>query len=168
VVAAALAAFSAGLFFNGMMLLLNRGFFSLQSNWIPTSVALANLAFNAALDAAFYRFGTWGIPLATSLVNVAGSGVLLVLMRRKLGRIDFGELLDSVLRIVVAAVLLAGSAYGTWYGLDRELGRGFSGQLVSVVAALVVGIAVYLLACRALKVRELGALLALRSRLKRA
>ena len=43
VVAAALAAFSAGLFFNGVMLLLNRGFFSLQSNWIPTSVALANL-----------------------------------------------------------------------------------------------------------------------------
>ena len=168
VVAAALAAFSAGLFFNGMMLLLNRGFFSLQSNWIPTSVALANLAFNAALDAAFYRFGTWGIPLATSLVNVAGSGVLLVLMRRKLGRIDFGELLDSVLRIVVAAALLAGSAYGTWYGLDRVTGRAFSGQLASVVVALVVGIAVYLLACRALKVRELGALLALRSRLKRA
>ncbi len=168
VVAAALAAFSAGLFFNGMMLLLNRGFFSLQSNWIPTSVALANLAFNAALDAAFYRFGTWGIPLATSLVNVAGSGVLLVLMRRKLGRIDFGELLDSVLRIVVAAALLAGSAYGTWYGLDRWTGRAFSGQLASVVIALVVGTAVYLVACRALKVRELGALLALRSRLKRA
>jgi putative peptidoglycan lipid II flippase len=167
VVAAALAAFSAGLFFNGMMLLLNRGFFSLQSNWIPTSVALANLGLNAALDAAFYRFGTWGIPLATSLVNVAGSGVLLVLMRRKLGRIDFGELLDSVLRIVVAAALLAGSAYGTWYGLDRVTGRAFPGQLASVVAALVVGIGVYLLACRALKVRELGALLALRSRLKR-
>src|SRR5439155_945454 len=43
VVAAALAAFSAGLLFNGAMLLLNRGFFSLQSNWIPTSVALGNL-----------------------------------------------------------------------------------------------------------------------------
>src|SRR5204862_3526108 len=80
VVAGALAAFSAGLFFNGLMLLLNRGFFSLQSNWTPTSVALANLGLNAGLDAAFYRFGTWGIPLATSVVNVAGSAVLIVLM----------------------------------------------------------------------------------------
>ena len=88
VVAGALAAFSAGLFFNGMMLLLNRGFFSLQSNWVPTSIALANLGLNAALDAAFYRFGTWGLPLATSLVNLAGSGVLLVLMRRRLGRMN--------------------------------------------------------------------------------
>ena len=41
VVAAALAAFSAGLVFNGAMLLLNRAFFSLQSNWLPTAIALA-------------------------------------------------------------------------------------------------------------------------------
>ncbi|MGZ6581668.1 MAG: murein biosynthesis integral membrane protein MurJ, partial [Gaiellaceae bacterium] len=168
VVAAALAAFSLGLFFNGMMLLLNRGFFSLQSNWIPTLVALANLGLNAALDALFYRFGTWGIPLATSLVNVAGSAVLLVLMRRRLGRLGFGQIMNSVLRIVAASVVLAGAAYGTWYELDSALGRGFLGQIVSVATALVVGTTVYLIMCRALKVRELGALLALRSRLKRA
>ena len=168
VVAASLAAFSAGLVFNGVMLLLNHGFFSLQSNWIPTSVALANLCLNAALDAAFYRFGTWGIPLATSLVNVAGSAVLMVLMRRRLGRLGFGQIMDSVLRIVTASAVLAGAAYGTWYELESALGRGFLGQVVSVVTALVVGTAVYLLMCRALKVRELGALLALRSRLKRA
>ena len=36
VVATCLAAFSAGLVFNGAMLMLNRAFFSLQSNWIPT------------------------------------------------------------------------------------------------------------------------------------
>src|SRR2546425_1314928 len=114
VVAGALAAFSAGLFFNGMMLLLNRGFFSLQSNWVPTAIALANLGLNAALDAAFYRFGTWGLPLATSLVNLAGSGVLLVLMRRRLGRMNFGEIADSVLRIVLASAVLAGAAFRTW------------------------------------------------------
>jgi putative peptidoglycan lipid II flippase len=167
VVAGALAAFSAGLFFNGMMLLLNRGFFSLQSNWIPTSVALGNLGLNAALDAAFYRFGTWGIPLATSLVNVAGSAVLIVLMRRRLGRLGVGAILDSVLRIIVASAALAGAAYGTWWALDRGLGRSFPGQLGSVGLALAIGTGVYLLSCRALRVRELGALLALRSRLAR-
>ena len=60
VVAGALAAFSLGLVFNGWMLMLNRAFFSLQSNWFPTIVALANLGLNAALDAAFYRVGVWG------------------------------------------------------------------------------------------------------------
>ena len=47
---ACLAAFSAGLVFNGAMLMLNRAFFSLQSNWIPTAVALGNLFLNALLD----------------------------------------------------------------------------------------------------------------------
>src|SRR5256885_5910053 len=103
VVAGALAAFSAGLVFNGAMLMLNRSFFSLQSNWIPTVVALGNLALNAGLDAAFYRFGTWGIPLATSVVNVAGTIVLLALLRRRLARIELRETLDSLARIVAAS-----------------------------------------------------------------
>ena len=75
-VAAALAAFSLGLVFNGFMLMLNRAFFSLQSPWIPTWVALGNLGLNAVLDAAFYSFGIWGLPLATSIVNIAGRGAL--------------------------------------------------------------------------------------------
>jgi putative peptidoglycan lipid II flippase len=150
------------------MLLLNRAFFSMQSNWIPTSVALGNLGLNAALDAAFYRFGTWGIPLATSVVNLAGSAVLLTLMRRRLGRIELRELADSVGRIVVASAVLAAAAFGIWYGLDRALGRSFTGQLASVSAALAVGLFVYLFACQALRVRELRPLLALRSRLTRA
>ncbi|MFL5917294.1 MAG: murein biosynthesis integral membrane protein MurJ [Gaiellaceae bacterium] len=164
VVAAALAAFSAGLFFNGIMLLLNRSFFSLQSNWIPTFVALGNLGLNAALDAAFYRFGTWGIPLATSVVNVAGSAVLLYLMRRRLGRIGLGRIVDAVARIVVASAALAGAAYAVWYAIDRELGGSFPSQLLAVCTALVGGTTAYLVACKALRVRELGALLALRRR----
>src|ERR671928_187697 len=81
VVAGALAAFSLGLVFNGAMLMLNRGFFSLQEPWVPTLVALGNLALNAALDAAFYPLGTWGIPLSTSIVNIAGTAALLWLLR---------------------------------------------------------------------------------------
>ena len=43
VVAGALAAFALGLTFNGTMLMLIRAFYSLQSPWVPTVVALANL-----------------------------------------------------------------------------------------------------------------------------
>src|SRR5207247_1795027 len=51
VTAACVAAFSGGLVFNGWMLMLNRAFFSLQENWLPTLVALTNLGLNALLDA---------------------------------------------------------------------------------------------------------------------
>ena len=62
-----------GLAFNGMMLMLNRAFFALQSPWIPTWVAAFNLTLNTLLYIPLYRVGTWGIPLAISLSNVAAA-----------------------------------------------------------------------------------------------
>ena len=167
VVAGALAAFSLGLTFNGAMLMLNRAFFSLQSNWVPTVVALANLAINAALDAAFFSFGFWGIPLATSLVNIAGTAALLVLLRRRIGRIEARETGRAVALITAASVVLAAVAWPVWDVLDGALGRSTGAQILSLGVALAAGGAAYLLACKALKVRELEALLALRTRFKR-
>jgi putative peptidoglycan lipid II flippase len=162
VVAGALAAFSAGLTFNGTMLMLNRAFFSLQSNWVPTAIALANLALNAGLDGAFYRLGVWGIPLSTSLVNVAGTGALLWVLRRRLGRIDLAQTVRALALITVASAALAGVAYGSWRGLDGALGRSLGAQIVSLSVALGAGLGVYVAAARALGVRELEAVLRLR------
>jgi putative peptidoglycan lipid II flippase len=168
VVAGALAAFSIGLTFNGMMLMLNRGFFSLQQPWIPTVIALATLGLNVALYAIFYRVGTWGIPFAISLANIAGVALLLVALRRRIGRIDLTESVRSFLRVTAASALLAAVAYFVWRALDEALGRSFGGQLVSLGTALVLGGAVYLAACRALRVPEMAALLSLRDRFRRS
>jgi putative peptidoglycan lipid II flippase len=165
VVAGALAAFAAGLTFNGTMLMLNRAFFSLQSNWIPTVVALANLGLNAALDAAFYRVGVWGIPLSTSIVNLAGTAALLVLLRRRLGGIDFGGVAEATVLVLAAADVLAGVAYGLWWPLDHALGHSLAAQIFSLGVALAGGGAAYFYAARALGVRELSALRLLRARL---
>jgi putative peptidoglycan lipid II flippase len=167
VVAGALAAFSLGLMFNGTMLMLNRAFFSLQSNWIPTVVALANLGVNAALDAAFYSFGVWGIPLSTSLVNIAGTAALLVLLRRRVGGIEAVATGRTFLLVTIASGVLAAVAWPVWDGLDALLGRSTGGQVVSLGVALAAGGTAYLLACKALRVRELDALLTLRSRFRR-
>ena len=168
VVADALAAFSIGLTFNGMMLMLNRGFFGLQAPWTPTLVALGNLLLNTALYAALFRAGVWGIPLAISLANVAATAALLILLRRRLGRIDFAETSASLLRIIAASVVLAAVCYAVWRPLDEVLGRSFGAQVLSLGTALVAGAAAYGISCRLLGVRELDALLSLRSRLRRA
>ncbi len=164
VVAGALAAFAAGLTFNGTMLMLNRAFFSLQSPWIPTAVALANLGLNAVLDAAFYRFGTWGIPLSTTFVNIAGTFALLELLRRRLGRMELAETGRAFLKIVLASAVVAVVSYGAWRGLDSGLGRSLGAQIVSLGVAILASVAAYGLACRTLGVRELQALLSLRRR----
>jgi putative peptidoglycan lipid II flippase len=164
VVSACLAAFALGLAFNGAMLMLNRAFFSLQAAWIPTWIALGNLGLNAALDAVFYRFGIWGIPLATSIVNIVGSVALLIMLRRRLGRLDVTRTLGSVIRISLASVVLGGVAYGVWWPLDDALGRRFLAQAVSLGLALAAAAAAYLVVCRLLRVEELKALRLLRRR----
>ncbi len=166
IVGAALAAFSLGLSFNGAMLMLNRAFFSLQSNWIPTWVALGNLFVNGILDIAFSPLGIWGIPLATSIVNIAGTAALLVLLRRRVGRIDFAEIATSVVRIAVAAALAGAAAFAVWKPLDGAFGRSTLDQLASLGPALGVALLVYFGAARALRVREMQALLSLRSRFR--
>jgi len=164
VVAGALAAFSLGLTFNGAMLMLNRAFFGLQVPWIPTWVAFGNLILNTVLFAVFYRVGTWGIPFAISLANLAGTAALIVLLRRRFGGVEDRATLRSAALIVVASIPLAAVSYGVWWLLDDVLGRSFLGQLVSVSGALAAGGAAYLFSARLLGVRELSALLSLRAR----
>ena len=164
-VASCLAAFSLGLVFNGWMLMLTRGFYALQSNWLPTAIALGNLALNAALDAVFYRFGTWGIPLATSIVNIVAVAALLLFLSRGPGLEHPRETLGSILRIVVASAVATGAAVLVHLGLDRALGHSSAGaQIVAVGAAIAVSVGVYLAACRAAGVREMQTLLSLRRR----
>ena len=95
--------------------MLNRAFFSLQSNWIPTLVALGNLFVNLVLDLAFAPLGIWGIPLATSLVNIAGTATLA--RPAPPARRDDPLRRDRrvVVRIVIAGLLAGGrrSASGT-------------------------------------------------------
>jgi putative peptidoglycan lipid II flippase len=161
VVAGALAAFSLGLTFNGTMLMLNRAFFSLQTAWVPPTVALGNLGLNVALNAALFRVGVWGIPLATSIVNIAGTVALLVVFRRKIGRVDGRRLADSYTRITVAAALAGGAAYGAWLALDAAVGRSLGGQLLSVGAGILAATAAFLAASRLFRIQELATLLSL-------
>jgi putative peptidoglycan lipid II flippase len=162
IVASCLAAFALGLTFNGTMLMLNRGFFALQSPWIPSWVAFGNLGLNALFDLIFYRFGTWGIPLSTSLVNIAGTWALIVLFRRRMGRFELAETARSFVRVTVASAGLAAVAWAVWRLLDSGLGRSLPAQIVSLGLGLALGYAAFFGACRLLGVGELETMLRLR------
>ncbi len=163
IVAQCLQAFSLGLVFNGWMLILNRSFYAVQTNWTPTAIALGAVGLNATLDAVFYRFGIWGIPLATSTVNLVAATVLLVMMRRRLGLDHVGRTIGVVARVGVAGVLAAATALAVWYGLDVWLGESLPAQVVSLGAGFGAGAALYLGSARALGLRELETLLLLRA-----
>ena len=164
IVAQCLQAFSIGLVFNGWALMFNRTFYAVQTNWAPTLVAVGAVALNAAFDALFYRLGIWGIPLATSTVNVIVVAVLVVLLRRRIGLEHLAATGVAALRVVAASVVSAAIGYGVWYALDAWLGEGTLAQIVSLGSGLTLGGLAYLGAARVLGLRELEALLLLRPR----
>ncbi len=137
VVAAALAAFTVGMVFNGWMLLLNRAFYGLQSNWTPTLVALGNLRPQTSRSSPpSTASAVWGLPLAVSLSNLAGAVALAVLMWRRVGGMDAATTLTALTRIVVASVVASGLAVLVWWAVDAGLGRSTVGQILSVGLAL--------------------------------
>ena len=144
--------------------MLNRGFFALQQPWIPSLVAFGNLGVNAAMDAVFYRFGIWGIPLSTSIVNIAGTWALIALFRRRVGSFGMTETAQSFVLVAVASAVLAAVAWWVWHLLDSAFGQSLTAQIVSLGAALVLGYAAFFGSCRLLGVHELERILRLRRR----
>jgi putative peptidoglycan lipid II flippase len=114
------------------------------------------------LDAVFYRFGIWGIPLSTSIVNIAGTWALIALFRRRVDGFEMGETGRSFVLITVASAVLAAVAWWSWHLLDSALGQSLSAQIVSLGFGLVAGYAAFLGACRLLGVRELETISRLR------
>jgi len=95
---------------------------------------------------------------------MAGTAALIIVFRRRIGRMDGRALLHSYSRIIVASAVAAGVAAAVWYGLDQLFGRDLFAQIVTVGAGLVCAVAVYLLCARLLGIRELRAVLSLRRR----
>jgi len=166
-VATTLVAFSLGLVGNGVALLLTRAFFALQMPQVPTRVAVGNLFLNALLDLAFYKpFGAAGIALSTAIVTTTNALVLMVLLRREVGRLHLTEVAGEAARIVVATVYCTAAAFGVWWPLDQILGRSLPAQIVSVGLALAAGGAAYLAAGRILQLSDMEVLGALTDRLR--
>jgi putative peptidoglycan lipid II flippase len=161
VVATALFWFAFSLPANGLFLLLTRTFFGLQRPWIPTWIAAGNLAVTALGALALYHLGVGGIVASTAIATTASVIAQGVILRRLLGGLELGRLLDAGLRITVAAAALAAVSYGVWDLLDEALGRGLIGQIVSLGSGLALGGLVYVGAARLLRVPELDQILRL-------
>jgi putative peptidoglycan lipid II flippase len=154
-VSEALFYFALSLPFAGVNLLLIRAFFSLQRPWVPTLIALANLALNAGLDALLYKpIGIGGIPLATAIVSLVTTLALAAVLRPRLGGIDGARTVAATIKIGIAAAALAAVTLAVKELLDGVVSAGFGGQLVVILAAGTAGALAYIAIVFALRVEE--------------
>jgi len=155
-VSQALFWFSFSLPFAGINLLLTRTFFSVQRPWLPTKLSAISLVVNAGVALALYKpFGLGGIVVGTAIGSAAMTWGQVVYLRRGLnGRLEGGQTLRALIRILAASAALAAVAYLLWSGIDGLLGRSIIAQILSVGTALTAGLAVYVFAVLALGVPE--------------
>ena len=155
-VSEAMVWWSISLPFQGVSLLFSRTFFSLQRAWATIGPMALNMALNAALAAALYEpLGIGGIVLGTVVGTIAMCALQGWMLRDDLGGIEGARTAGVGGRACcVAAALLAGVAYGAWYGLDELLGRGLGAQIAAVGVAIAAGLGTYAAAVWAMRIPE--------------
>jgi putative peptidoglycan lipid II flippase len=161
-VATALFWFAFSLPTNGLYLLQTRTFFSLQRPWMATGLAGFDLVVSALGALVLYEpFGTGGIVAGTGIGTIAAVLAQAVVLRREFGGLELGRLLETTVKITIAAAALAAVSFGVWDVLDGALGRGLLAQIASLGAGLGLGGLVYLGAARLLRIAELDQILRL-------
>ncbi len=154
-VAEALLVWAASLPFQGASLLFSRAFFSLQRPWTTTALAGGSLLVNALVALALYEpLGIAGVVLGTAVATIVLAVAQALVLGRHLGGVEARQTASAVIRMVAAAAALAGVSLLAWSGLDDWLGESLLAQIVSVGAAIVAGLAVYVVAVVALRVPE--------------
>ena len=139
----------------GVSLLLSRTYFSLQRPWMTTALAGANMVVNAIVALALYEpLGVGGIVIGTVVGTVGMALAQAWYLRPDLGGVEGAQTLNVLVRMLAAAALLAGVAYGTWWALDEALGAALWAQAVSVGAAIATGTAAYAAAVWLLRIEE--------------
>ncbi|MGZ4113992.1 MAG: murein biosynthesis integral membrane protein MurJ [Actinomycetota bacterium] len=157
-----LEAFSLGLLFFAAFQLLTRTFYSMQDSRTPALVNVAAAGVNIGLDVLYVNglgLGVQGLALGHASTYAFSTLVSIVLLRRRLGRLDGRRIAASVLRISVAA---AAAAVAAW--LIARLAGSFvdvtdlDGQVVQVGTAVVAGVLAFLAAALMLRIEEVDVL----------
>lgn len=149
----ALVFYGVGLLPFSLVIVLSIFFYAANDSVTPMKAALVCFVLNTLLDFVLVRFlEHGGLALATSLVALAGSGLLLRSLHKKMGPFDMRTIVTSFTKIFLAAVVMGGVV---WAFLGFPKGTVLEGNgWIQVVFAVCVGFASYLVACHFLKVDE--------------
>jgi putative peptidoglycan lipid II flippase len=155
-VSLALFWFAFSLPFGGLNLLLTRTFFAVQKPWIPTRLAAMNIVVDIVLSVGLYKpLGVAGLIIGTVVANVVMTALQFKRLKIGLnGRLEGAQTTMITARVLVASALLGVAAWVAWYLIDRLLGRSLPAEIVSLGAAAVAGLAVYVRALLAMRVPE--------------
>jgi len=145
-----------GIFAFGLRTFLSRVFYSMQLTRIPMMLGIIAVGINIALDIILKDImGAPGLTLATAIASSCGAVMLLVVLRKKLGRMDLRKSLGQFIRILIAAAVCGVAVWLVYQGIGTAVNGGqFHDQLIRFGVCGLCGLAVYMLAAFMLRVES--------------
>ena len=135
-------------------------FYALQDTKTPVKVALVALvAYIATALLLFRRLETLGLALAVASASVVNFTVLIILLRRRLGLLGLRKVAVSVFKSAAASVACGVGAWLTARPGEWTQGGTAAANYGLLLLAVGVGVVIYLVLCKVLRIPELGHLL---------
>ena len=154
--AAAVQFYALGLLGYSVVRIASPAFYAFGESRTPVTISFVTVLFNAGLNFALVEvMGYRGLALGTSIAALLNGGLLLVMLRRRLGGIEGRAMASALARITVAAALMGLAAAGTDAFLSARIaGNGLVPQLVRVGSTIGVALAVLAVAAHLLRVPQ--------------
>ncbi|MBE2212616.1 MAG: murein biosynthesis integral membrane protein MurJ [Opitutaceae bacterium] len=148
-----LAIYAAGLPFLSFTSLALRGFYALKDTGTPVRAAVLSFITNLVLSVVAVRVdSTAMLAAATNIAVVVQAVYLQINLSKKGAALGFAPLLGSVVKIVVASVIMGACVWAGARGLDAVIAAGKGRDLVQLIALIPAACAVYAALLWALKI----------------
>jgi len=154
--AAALMFYAPGLLGYSAVKIASPTFYSLRDSRTPVIVSVLSVLANLTMNLALVRvMGFRGLALGTALAAIFNAAALLWLLRGRLGGLEGRRIATSLLKIVVASIVMGLAAWYTSAWLTRAIpDDALLWKAVRVTAAIAAGVATLVLSARLLRIAE--------------
>ena len=155
---AALQYYVIGLVAYASVKVLAPAFYALDQARIPVIASIAAVAGNLILNITLHpHYGYRVLALGTAVAAILNFTILYVGFTRRIARIDHRHLVAHLARVGAAATVMGAAVWGCDQALGEYLGSAsFTARLIGGLLPVAVGALIYVLACRALAIDELG------------
>ncbi|MFN8019053.1 MAG: murein biosynthesis integral membrane protein MurJ [Acidimicrobiales bacterium] len=145
-----IAAFAVGLPGFSTYLYALRGFYAMKNTKTPFFINCAENAINIATAIVFAQiWGVVGLALSFSLAYTVSAGIAVVVLTRRSPGFDWGGLVRTWLKLLLAAVVMGGFVYG----VVSLIAPSSAAMLIpATLAGILVGVVIYFASIYALRV----------------
>jgi putative peptidoglycan lipid II flippase len=152
--------FSLGLFSFSLFQLLLRAFYAMQDTRTPALINIAAVTLNVIVNFIYFPFlGVKGLALGNSTAYTFATIVSIVIIRRRLGRLQGRWVLRGLVQVAVASAITAGVAYAAFKLVDLGVSSGTTaGEFAEVIVSVAAGMGAYFLVVSAMHMPELSVL----------